>query len=476
MPSITELGLVDTVNTVTFEYNQYAPQIGFAPWASILLDLNIIPKQYTLDVQTPFIITRNLLAPLVGGPNNPFTTLLTVHNLHPTLALEKISTGTDFTIVPEVVDEAEEVIPTILRVNGDNAQTGGAISFSSVVSYEITDGGVQTISYPSGSLGSGLVGSDQSDGHTDDEIGTTLIGVSVEGKILGSKDAVVINDPSTFNGVQISEGDSLSDVRREVFENATRITRSIESKVPNVVDNVIAFDTAWFDNEDVVYVLNNDVAITNSGAPLSMPSGQKTLVIQNGNLIIEDELRYADISDSFGFILINDSVVKEPDTGNVFVKDDVQRIVGTYFAEGGLMSLPSSIIVTDNDDAEIAFSDNGDANNELQLIIVGTMLTHNTLGGGIYQVSSDNYITPWESTPGSTPAEEARAVKYDLHFLRAYTPEYDAGGVQTNLTECASNPGSSVCYQNSAATVIRYDGRAVKTPPPGFEGASFFAR
>ena len=123
LPSITELGLVDTVNTVTFEYNQYAPQIGFAPWASILLDLNIIPKQYTLDVQTPFIITRNLLAPLVGGPNNPFTTLLTVHNLHPTLALEKISTGTDFTIVPEVVDEAEEVIPTILRVNGDNAQT-----------------------------------------------------------------------------------------------------------------------------------------------------------------------------------------------------------------------------------------------------------------------------------------------------------------------------------------------------------------
>lgn len=471
LPTVDDLGSLDLANTNLFEFEQYAPQLGFAPWATVLLDVLTTPQQYVLDVQTPFEITRNLLLPTTGGPNNPFNVFLTVHDLDPTLQI----IGLNFDPVATLIDSATESIISTLRVAGDNAQTGSDISFSSRIAYDIVDGGTRTISYPSGAIGTGLGSTgDNLDGSA---VSTTLIGVSVEGKILGSNDAVVINDPSAFNGVQISEGESLVDIRREVFENAVRITRSLDSKTSNA-NEVVDFDNDWFDNENVAYVLDKDVVITNSGAPLNLPPGQNTLVIQNGNLIIEDDLNYADNNDSFGFILINDSIEPEPATGNVFIKDDLTQIVGTYFAEGGLISIPDSLIIVDTGDVTLADGDNGDATNNKQLIIEGTILTHNTLGGGIFQLTSNAYITPWETTPDSTTDSQERATRYDLHFMRAYSAEFDAAEPpnQTNTADCYPGSNPFGCYPNNAATVIRYDGKAVKSPPPGYEGASFFAR
>lgn len=479
IPSVDASGDLDLLSTVLFQYDQYAPQIGFAPWVRTILDLGINPKQYTLDVNTPFEITRNLILPATGGPNNPFNVFLTVHDLDPTLQIDNLN----FDPTGILVNDPLETIISILRVAGDNAQTGGNISFSSRIEYDIVDGSTYQIAYPSGALGAGLDDGTGADDYNDEEINTSLIGVSVEGKILGSKDAVVINDPSSFNGVQISEGESLADIRREVFENAIRITRSITPKIPDTGENIVAFDATWFNNANVAYVVDEDVIITGAtvDAAVTMPAGQKTLVIQNGNLIIEDDLQYASNLDSFGFILINDSIEIEPATGNVFVKDDVRKIVGTYFAEGGLMSIDDAdnANILDTGAVTVADSDNGNGGtdpNILQLIIEGTMLTHNTLGGGIYQADSDTYITPWETLDASTDtaAKETRAQRYDLHYLRNYSPDFDEFGVQTNFGECY--PGSDPCYPNAAATVIRYDGRAVKTPPPGYEGASYFAR
>ncbi len=476
LPTVDDLGNLDLSNTVTFEYDQYAPQVAFSPWVSLLLDIDIIPKQYTLDINTPFVITRNLLLPDSGGPNNPFDAFITVHDLHPTLVIQ----GIDFDPLVEAINDPVETLISVLRVAGDNAQTGGSISFSSRVEYNIEDVGIgtQEIIYPSGYLGTGLgVGDDGND----TEISTSLIGVSVEGKILGSKDAIVINDPSSFNGVQISEGESLKDIRKEVFENAVRITRSVDprSRV-DASEPILAFDPTWFNTADVVYVVDEDVIITNTVAPgtaIDMPSGQNTLVLQNGNLIIEDDLNYASNLDSFGFALINDSVEVEPATGNVFIKDDVTKIVGTYYAEGGIMSLPEGVIVVSTGDVSLSDSDNGDSNPQ-QIIVEGTILTHNTLGGGIYQATSDTYITPWETLDATVPGNDIRAQRYDLHYLRSYGPDFDSAEPpnQTNTDQCFPGSNPHGCYPNSAATVIRYDGRAVKTPPPGFDGASFFAR
>ena len=472
-PSIDDIGRLDPTNTQVFQFEQYAPQIGFAPWATALLDILTTPQQYVLDVQTPLEITRNLLLPGTGGPNNPFNVFLTVHDLDPTLKI----TGLNIDPVATLISNASETIISILRVAGDNARTGSGISFSSRVEYDIVDGGIQKIAYPSGAIGAGLRQAASADNVASGLVSTTLIGVSVEGKILGSNDAVVISDPSSFNGVQISDGESLVDIRREVFENAVRITRSLDAKTSNA-NEVVDFDNSWFNDSNVAYVLDKDVVITNSGATLNLPAGQNTLVIQNGNLIIEDDLDYANNDDSFGFILINDSIEPEPATGNIFLKDDLTQIVGTFFAEGGLISIPESLIVLDTGDVTLADSDNGDPSNSKQLIIQGTMLTHNTLGGGIFQVSSNDYITPWARTSGADEAERLRAVLYDLHFLRTYSAEFDGATPpnQTNTADCFPGSNPFGCYPNNAATVIRYDGKAVKSPPPGYEGASFFAR
>jgi len=106
------------------------------------------------------------------------------------------------------------------------------------------------------------------------------------------------------------------------------------------------------------------------------------LVIKNGNLIVEGSYTYGDSLDSFGLILINDEIEEAPATGNVFVKDSVIEIVGTIFAEGSLLTIPSALIITNDGDADISDVSNGHTNaNETQLLFRGTLLTHNTLGG-----------------------------------------------------------------------------------------------
>ena len=80
------------------------------------------------------------------------------------------------------------------------------------------------------------------------------------------------------------------------------------------------------DNENIRVFKNGNVSID---APIDAPitlEGVKTIVIENGDLIVKSNSIYADANSSFAFIVKN---------GYIIIEDGVTRMVGVY------MTLPN---------------------------------------------------------------------------------------------------------------------------------------
>lgn len=470
LPAIDENGKVDPVDTVVFEYERYTIPLGFQPWSSTSFEVLSSPPEFLLDVEGQLKVIRNLLLPTSGGPNNQVEVF--IETIMPTgLYFE----GLPINPIPFVTSVQERILNITLRLSDPDTMVSGNVSFAGDVRYQINDGGTRDIRYPSGALGAGF-GEDcaEADGCDGTMVRLGSVGASIEGKVTGENDKGVVQD---YNSVRLGDIDSIADIREEVFANAFQITRAILPQ-PQAGNAALIFNNSWFSSSNVALVENADVRLGTTGSTLNLPAGANTLVIRNGNLIIEGNYAYADILDSFGFLLINDEIDEAPETGNVFVKDDVKHMVGTFFAEGSIFTIPNSIIVSNDGDVDTSDVTNGHSpQNETQLLFEGTLLTHNTLGGAILLDLDINYFTPWRNTIGTSDPERIEAEKYDLNFLRSYQPLYDAAEPpnQTN-TEACYQPTPGVCDSNINAVIVRYDGRAVDVPPPGFNGTSFLGR
>jgi len=470
VPSIDESGNIHATETVILDLQNFTVPLGFQPWTTTQFEVLNSPPEFLLDVEGQLKIIRNLLLPTSGGPNNQVE--LFIETIMPAGMYFE---GLPVNPIPFVTSVQERILNITLRLSDPDTVVTGQASFSGDVRYQINDGGTRDIRYPSGALGAGF-GADCD--IADDCDGTPIrlgsVGASIEGKVIGENDKGIVQD---FNAVRLGNIESVEDIREEVFTNAFEITRGIDAQT-QAGNAVINFNRNWYDITDVVLVEDADVKIGAGGSTLDLPAGAKTLVIKNGNLIVEGSFTYADNLDSFGFILINDAVEEAPSTGNIFVKDDVKRIAGTIFAEGSLFTIPNTMIINSDGDATVADVSNGHVpDNETQLLFEGTLLTHNTLGGAILLDLDTNYFTPWRDTLGTSDPERVEAEKFDLNFMRAYQPEYDAADPpnQTNIADCYQ-PTPGVCDTNINAMIVRYDGRAVEIPPPGFNGASFFGR
>ena len=470
LPGIDESGNIDLINPVVFEYEGYSVPLGFQPWATTTFEVLSSPPEFLLDVEGQLKVIRNLLLPTSGGPNNQVEVF--IETIMPDgLYFE----GLPVNPIPFVTSVQERILNITLRLAEEDTVVTGSVSFAGDLRYQVTDGGTRDIRYPSGALGSGF-GADCDE--ADDCDGTTValgsVGASIEGKVIGENDKGVVQD---YNAVRLGDIQSVDDIREEVFANAFQITRAIAPQV-QAGNAALIFSNSWFSDSNVALVENADVRLGASGSVMDLPTGINTLVIKNGNLIIEGAYKYADNLDSFGLILINDAIEEAPATANVFVKDDVKQIAGTIFAEGSIFTIPSSMIVTNDGDVETNDVSNGHTpDNETQLLFEGTLLTHNTLGGAILLELDTTYFTPWRETIGTSDPERIEAEKYDLNFIRSYQPLYDSAEPpnQTNTDACYQ-PTPGVCDSNINAVIVRYDGRAVEIPPPGFNGSSFLGR
>ena len=350
------------------------------------------------------------------------------------------------------------------------------IIFASKVSYDLSDGfGTKTVTFPTGNLGSaGITGLSTIDctNIPGCENGTTIetlafIGADIEGNILsdGSSDFGIqvletLEGESGDSKALVSLGDNKAlDIREELTRNVYSLTRGkAQITGDQTVSNIV------FADGEVRYYSGGTVRLSGT------VTGRGTIVIENGNLFITGDLNYANSLSSLGVVLINSVTENYPTEGNVFVHNDVQHVVGTYFGDGGLMStnalttaIPAISDVVDLRDAS-SFGK--------QLILEGTLFMRNTLGGALLGGGAATWASPWENTASVT---EAQALQYDLHFMRRYSPYIPNPSAPPALIAIADavngncwKDGGSVCDANRHAFVVRPDGKVQNQTPPGF--------
>ena len=363
-------------------------------------------------------------------------------------------------------DDFETALKSTVGLAGDeNVALGSKIRHSFV-----EEGITKTVLYPGGNLGSFIGPEEAFPGVTlpdsslpGGQAGTAtalLIGADIEGKILTNSDIRLVDAAST-ELVNLG-GVSVPDVREDVLRNATVLTRGLAPL--NAEGSNINFNpNTGFTGGDVAYFKDTTVTLTTGSNPMIFAGGIKTIVIEDGNLFIPNDLQYSSFDDSLGIIMVN-TQAEAVETGNIFVKNTVQRLVGTYYADGALLSTDAitNPRLTDTiANRELTNVDDPAAPLGLQLLLEGTLLTRNTLGGALLDPPRTAFA----------PTTQAEAIVYDLHFVRRYVPPNDP--VTFELLPDSAN-GSCVkvagaCDLNKHSFVVRTDGRAQSLTPPGFD-------
>ena len=339
------------------------------------------------------------------------------------------------------------------------------VAFTSMVEHDVLDnwGTIRTIEYPGGNLGN-RVGNDDlfpeldctitpiPIGCSEGDVSSIVVGADIEGQILteGTNFTYQEDGSSGKSGITRMGNISATDIREEITQNTYELIRGLSAETNTTLNNL---DLGI--NE--VKYFNGDVTLS------GIISGKGTIVIKDGNLIINNDLVYDnDVTDSLGVILINSSAKSHPTTGNIYVKLNVQNIVGTYFADGGFMSVDNLGNPDINrEDSEML---------KKQLLLNGTLLTRNTLGGAMFNISG--FLDPWGTPPGiDSTAKRKIAQKYDLHFVRRYKQSGDIdptikGSAPDYNPYCVADGVS--CDTNKHAFIIRPDGKVRKIPTPGF--------
>ena len=254
-------------------------------------------------------------------------------------------------------------------------------------------------------------------------------------------------DAATFSK-NIGIIDQNTDYRKIITENAWRLISKREADGGNE-NNILNIENM---NKNI-YFFEGDLKLTGSEF-----TGVRTIIIKDGNLLISENFKYKKDTDSLGVILINSVPTPQPNTGNIFIKNDVKKFVGTYFLDGTITStikndlndLPGNI----SEDDDLMREENSDL--QKQLLLTGSFFPRNTWGGATDKENSGEFKLPWQKTT----TNRILAQKYDLNYVR----RYDGSGVPNCVKKSNGN-----CIENPNAFVIKIDEKAKNFPPPGFE-------
>ncbi len=267
------------------------------------------------------------------------------------------------------------------------------------------------------------------------------IGISIEGFVVGDQDQMLLVGGNEESMTSIANNLSTT-VRDKIVENAYQFIRNASNIITDPA-TITSWDAFNAQNIVVVDLTDRDLAEATLTLPSgTLPSGSKTLIVLNGNVQIAGDITYGNIvDDSFGIILLRDKAGPYPERGNIFVHEDVQKISGTIFADGGFFNGTS-----------LSTANTGPRNKQLRL--VGSLFSRNTIGGSRRTNTTGEFFTPWGTTPYRDTAK-----LYDLHEIRQY--DYSSG-----TTYCVLD--AATCDPNNAAFILRQDQKINLLPPPVF--------
>ncbi len=421
------------------------------------------------------------------------------------LAIETLNNGEGAIVTYKggAVGPQNKNIETTLRTPAKSYKTPH-LAFTSKVEYPLVDpaGGQKTVLHPGRNLGNRVTTPDGKtapffsdckdlpDACDNTSVKGLTLGVDIEGQILtlGSNFSFE-KDESTI----VEMGDThFKDARELITQNAYEMIRG---EVPQEGTQVgkARFDVQQFEDRGVTYFKDTNVHLGTPESVSFIGGGRHTLVIEDGNLVIEGDLVYEQLESSLGVILINTnpeaklmqgSLRPVSETGNIFIYREVKYFVGTYFADGGLIStddLNRPVTTTDQDlkkSPEYREDHSPESLWRNQLILEGTVLSRNTLGGAVKWGENGDRINPW-----GIEKEKLAAQRYDLNFVRRYYPPTPKKDRKTRkmipaLPDIRCTPKDPTrrvdkeqnpCDNNKHSFVIRPDQRVQLLPPPGFK-------
>ncbi len=236
---------------------------------------------------------------------------------------------------------------------------------------------------------------------------------------------------------------SSAELKKEIRRNVAQLTRNIDltnclasttslNSLPTLASDCVLVDDvnntilAVYDGADVEGTLN-----LGNGSTVTIPADTSyTLIVLNGgNLNIEENIAYANGNSSFGMIVLADD---SGNGGHVYVDPAPTNIVGLLYAEGSLLSSP---------DAGISLYYGAGANaTDLtnQLHWQGSIASENTIGG------SASAILPDGIECGAWPDEQSCAQAYALDFLRRFITINESGDEFSPAGYLFSGGGSCV--------------------------------
>lgn len=319
------------------------------------------------------------------------------------------------------------------------------------------------------------------------------------GKVLGSFTSG-IEFIDTEDDETTSFGDiTLREIKEDIRKNASILTRNPDVEVSTMMSthsdgvvNIASFTTTGLDgvplfntkangelNGSVIYIENRNVIIENtSGDYVLLPTGNNTLIVKGGNVIIKDDLVRPDISSSFGIISITESTTNL-EGGNVLIDPAVSIIDSGIYAEGALLSYDATNstnthtssfddIMNNTPKALRAISPYSDSDSLVQqLRLTGFIVAYNNTVDG----TSNNY--PYPGNPSKnmmldlarfrTPKFEPDGTILSANQIREYIYDASTGNLITPTTGT-----QTIDY----AFVIEKDNVFNQNTPPGFSAGT----
>ncbi len=276
---------------------------------------------------------------------------------------------------------------------------------------------------------------------------------------------------SKQTGTELNQ--SLGDIAQNELKNAIgpNILALTQNPASSVCDSDVTITTTseltslgCKNNASSIFYFKDHNLTLGDGTPFTLPSGAKTILVENGNLHIKSNLAYpTGNTNSFGVIVLN---------GNIFVYPGVTSVVGAFYSDGSLVSVNASgkcgEDASPSCDGTAGFCDRSyELRN--QLYWKGLIATQNTIGGAdssplkFPSGIATSCPPPSCSTesPSCTSSEIARI--YDLAYLRTFNTEAAALSIPEATR---ANRASGTTSDN--ALVVEYDSRIQNNPPPLF--------
>ena len=224
-----------------------------------------------------------------------------------------------------------------------------------------------------------------------------------------------------------------------------------------------------------------DTVTVDNGGTIAA-SGRATLLVVGGNVYIKSNISTAaDPSASIGIVAVAD---ENGNGGNVYVDPGVTNIDAAIYADRALISYDGSEMGGDTRATHL----------KNQLLIYGSVLSENTLGGSL---KPSELKCPYFVPTGACDLATAR--KYDLNYLRRYRLTDDALGKKVPAWNALAAGGAScspVCSPTSLRSpfantdtgpgsandasgpkyalyplIVQYNPRLQANPPPVFDAA-----